>query len=430
MFKTLTQCISAIALLLSVVIQVNGKEDAQLVADWNLAILDVAEEQDGFLTLKGVRAAAMAHLAMHDAINAVKPHYRAYQFTADNTRADLIAAAVYSAYRIANDQYPDKQNRWDEIVRKWLKDQTNPEFEAGKQLGINAANRILQYRQHDNWDGDAEYSWHPMGPGVYAEFNQHSGTPQGFVFGAGWAEARPFTLTSNDQFRAPPPPAIKSREYLTAFNEVKNVGKHNSETRSDDQTHLAMWWKDFAENSHNRLARQLTQQHKLNLHQAARLFALLNTSIFDAYINVFENKFHYNHWRPYTAIRWAEHDGNPSTQADPSWTNTHNHTYAFPSYPSAHGTACAAAMTVLAETFGNDVKFVMETAEVDKAGPFSGKINMNPVSRSFNGFDDAAMECGLSRIYLGIHFRYDSIEGVKLGKRIGDYVVNSILQVK
>ena len=71
-------------------------------------------------------------------------------------------------------------------------------------------------------------------------------------------------------------------------------------------------------------------------------------SIFDAYVDVFDNKFHYNHWRPYTAIRWAANDGNPDTEPDPEWTNTHRHTYAFPSYPSAHGTACAAAMTVLA----------------------------------------------------------------------------------
>ena len=79
----------------------------------------------------------------------------------------------------------------------------------------------------------------------------------------------------------------------------------------------------------------------------------------DAYIGVFDSKFFYNHWRPYTAIRWADHDGNPRTRAEPDWNNTHRHTYAFPSYPSAHGTACAAAMTVFADTFGDDRWFRM-----------------------------------------------------------------------
>ena len=114
------------------------------------------------------------------------------------------------------------------------------------------------------------------------------------------------------------------------------------------------------------------------------MFALLNMSIYDAYISSFHNKFHYNHWRPYTAIRWAANDGNADTATDPNWTNTHQHTYAFPSYPSAHGTACAAGMTALADTFGDDYPFTMHTPEVDIAGPFSGKMLMDPPTRSFS----------------------------------------------
>ena len=186
-----------------------------------------------------------------------------------------------------------------------------------------------------------------------------------------------------------------------------------------------MWWKDFAENSHNRLARSLVTDEQTDLWESARLFALLNVSIMDAYISVFDNKFFYNHWRPYTAIHWAEHDGNPATAAEPDWNNTHRHTYAFPSYPSAHGTACAAAMTVFADTFGDDRYFRMSTPQVAAAGPMSEKISMKPPTRSFDSFSGAARECALSRVYLGIHFRYDSTEGVRLGRRIGDYVTRS-----
>ncbi|MBZ0268945.1 vanadium-dependent haloperoxidase, partial [bacterium] len=286
---------------------------------------------------------------------------------------------------------------------------------------------VLARRADDGWDSEAAYAWHPMGPGVYAEFAEHSGTPEGFVFGAGWAASRPFLLPSPDHFRSPPPPPIGSTTYTDAFREVKEVGRHDSVLRTADQSHLAMWWKEFVESSHNRLARDLTVREDPDLLDAARLFALLNMSVYDAYVNVFDNKFRYNHWRPYTAIRWAAHDGNPATEPDPEWTNLHRHTYAFPSYPSAHGCASAAAMTVLAETFGEGTAFTMRIPLVDRAGPFAGKMEMDPPTRSFRGFDEAAWECSLSRVYLGIHFRYDSVEGHALGKRIGTYGVDTFL---
>jgi hypothetical protein len=152
-------------------------------------------------------------------------------------------------------------------------------------------------------------------------------------------------------------------------------------------------------------------------------------AIYDGYVSVFDNKFHFNHWRPYTAIRWAEHDENPDTEPEIEWNNLHKHTYAFPSYPSAHGTASAAAMMVLANTLGtgDDYHFVMRTEEVDKAGPFSEKIKTDPPIREFNSFSEAAMEASMSRVYLGIHFRYDSEEGFMLGKQIGNYANENFL---
>ena len=250
---------------------------------------------------------------------------------------------------------------------------------------------------------------------------------KGFVFGAGWGEVRPFGMQRGDQFVAIAPPPIDSEAYTVAFNEVKEVGRDKSLTRTEDQTHLALWWKDFAENAQNRLSRKMVNQEQLGVMEANRLFALLNMSIFDAYVASFYNKFHYNHWRPYTAIRWAAHDGNEDTKADTAWTNTHNHTYAFPSYPSAHGTSCSAAMTALRHVLGNDFAFEMSTPEVDKAGPFSGKMVMEPATRSFTSFSEAAEECGASRVYLGIHFRYDAVEGVKLGQKVGEYITTHYL---
>ena len=401
--------------------------DAALVIEFNEALLSVAEAEDGFLTLKGVRTAAMMHIAMHDALSAINHRYAPYTDLGDEPDADPVIAAAQAAYLVAADQYPHKDAVFMALLRPLADEELSRAQELGAWLGAGSASVILEKRADDGWDTDAEYRWHPMGPGVYAEFNEHSGTPNGFVFGAGWAKAKGFALTSPDQFRSPPPPEIETAEYTEAFDEVKAVGRFQSMSRTSDQAHLALWWKDFVENSHNRLARELVIKENLDLTEATRLFALLNMSVLDAYVSSFDNKFFYNHWRPYTAIRWAANDGNPDTQAEETWTNLHRHTYAFPSYPSAHGTACAAAMSAFENVFGEDYAFTMHIPVVDIAGPFSGKIEMHPATRSFASFSDAAMECSLSRVYLGIHFRYDSTEGFALGNRVGKNVVENLL---
>lgn len=402
-----------------------------LAAAWNEHVLAVAEAEDRFLTLKGLRTAAMMHLAIHDAVNAIEGRYDTWLETPRNPDADPVAAAAQAAFEVASDQYPDRRPRFEAELERWLSEvESGPAKSSGVELGTAVASAIVSSREGDGWDSETDYEFHPMAPGVYAEFKEHSGTPEGFVFGAGWAIATPFTLENPSHFRAPPPPAIDSETYTRAFREVKEVGAFDSTSRTPDQTHLAMWWKDFVENSHNRLARQLVSEHRLDLWTATRLFALLNMSIYDAYVNVFDNKFLYNHWRPYTAIRWASNDGNPETSEDPAWNNLHRHTYAFPSYPSAHGTACAAAMTVLADTFGTERPVTMTTERIDRAGPLSEKIPILPVTRSFENFSAAAEECSASRVYLGIHFRYDSTAGTDLGGKIGSHVVDHFLGVR
>ena len=413
---TLAACLSACATALPA----DERQPADLAVAWNERILAIAETEDGFLTLKGVRTAAMMHIAMHDALASIHGHYAPYAYDKRARRADPVAAAAQAAFVVAVDEYPDQREVLAALRDRWLGD---TDFRtAGINVGEAAAREVLSEREADGWNTEAEYRLHPMAPGVYAEFPDHSGTPQGFVFGAGWAAALPFALERHDQFRSPAPPALESAEYARAYNEVKRAGRFQSPVRTIDQAHLALWWKDFAENSHNRLVRDLVRKEQLGLEEATRVFALLNIAIFDAYVSVFDNKFFYNHWRPYTAIRWTGDDGNPDTEPEDTWTNLHRHTYAFPSYPSAHGTACAAAMTVIADTFGNDYPFRMSTPKVDIAGPFSGKIEMHPPTRDFRSFDEAAMECAMSRVYLGIHFRYDSVEGNNLGRRIGNYV--------
>ena len=402
---------------------------AEPIVRWNERLLAVAEAEDGFLTLKGLRAAAMMHLAIHDALASVLGRYHPFREATPAPEAEPLAALAEAARVVATRQYPDQERAFRALRDEQLA--TVPEGrgrEAGITLGETVAASVLAARENDGWDTEARYHWRPMGPGVYAEFAEHSGTPPGFVFGAGWSKARPFALQSADQFRAPPPPSVQSGAYARAYDEVKAVGRFQTLARTPEQTHLALWWKDFAESAQNRLARDLARRERLDVEDAARLFALLNVAIFDAYVSVFDSKFHYNHWRPYTAIRWAGHDGNPDTAPDPTWDNTHRHTYAFPSYPSAHGAACAAAASVLADVYGDRHPFTMRTPLVDVAGPRSPKLRMEPPTRSFEPFSSAADECGLSRVYLGIHFRYDSAAGVELGGRVGLYVLDALLR--
>jgi hypothetical protein len=271
---------------------VDGKppQSSNLISTWNEAVLAIAEKEDGFLTLKGLRTATMMHIAIHDAIAAVDGSYSPYIYDERAVGADPVIAATQAAFTVATNQYPEHHDTLVTLRDKWLSAVADGhEKEASTVVGNESAAAILQNRIGDGWDTAAEYSWHPMGPGVYAEFYEHSGTPQGFVFGAGWGKADGFSLESASQFRAPPPPDIGSVAYTEAFNEVKQVGRFQSMSRTPDQTHLALWWKDFAENSHNRLARDLVAQENLGLVESARLFALLNMSIFDAYVSVFEN---------------------------------------------------------------------------------------------------------------------------------------------
>ncbi len=413
----------------------DGREEprrytAELAIDWNQRILTLAEAEDHLLTLKGVRTASMMHLAMHDALNAIRRRYAPYSAALPRQHdADPIAAAAQAAYEVAAEQYPQRAAELSTELNRWL-DLSEPGTprDLGIALGKSAAAAIVVARSGDGWNREGAYEFRPAAPGVYADFHEHSGTPAGFVFGAGWANVVPFTFARPDELRAPPPPAIASRRYARAYVEVKEVGRAQGAVRTPDQTHLAFWWKDFVESSHNRLARQLAASEQLDLWRATRLFALLNASVLDGYVSSFNNKYFYNHWRPFTAVRFAGDDGNPATERDPQWNNAHGHTYPFPSYPSAHGTVCAAAMTVMADTFGDDFAFTMSTPSVSKAGPLSEKIPMQPPTRSFARFSDAAEECAASRVYLGIHFRYDSVEGNRLGTRIGRHAVRKFLR--
>src|SRR5262249_27063523 len=235
-----------------------------------------------------------------------------------------------------------------------------------------------------------------------------------------WGDVTPFCISSDSAFRPPPPPALTSAEYTAAFNEVKSLGAANSTTRTAEQSEIAHFWYGAAgtftpTGYWNQIAQEGAVERGNSLVKTARLFALLNLAQADATFAIWDAKYTYNFWRPVTAIRAADTDGNPDTAADPTWT-PFLVTPAHPSYISAHSGISGASAAVLAAFFGSD------------AIPFTfSSASLPGVTRSFTSFSATAQECPDSRIYAGIHWRFDVAAGEALGYDVGNYVVSHCL---
>jgi hypothetical protein len=210
---------------------------------------------------------------------------------------------------------------------------------------------------------------------------------------------------------------LTDADYTAAFEEVKSLESLTSTIRTPEQTEIARFWAGAASNSGIAIWEQITHTvaaaHHLSLADGARLFAQVNVAAADAFIASFDAKYTYNFWRPATAIRAADTDGNPDTVPDPTWTpliTTPNH----PSYGSIHSTQSRAAAEALAALFGTDqVRFTAQSEEV---------------TRSFEKFTDAAKEAGKSRIYAGIHWSFDWAAGEAPGRKVGQYVADHDFQ--
>jgi PAP2 superfamily protein len=387
--------------------------DNEVVIAWNQKAYDVAFAEDQFLTFKGARAHAMMHIAMHDALNAIVPVFDQYAYKRLELFAHPIAAVAQAAHDVLVSQYPGELENLDAELAKWL-GQVNdgPLKSRGIALGKKTAAAILALREGDGFDFQGTYTFDPA-------IGAYQTTPpwDGFVFQPGFRFAKPFGLASAHQFRPPPPPSLESEAYSVAFNEVKEQGRIDSQARTPEQTGYAVWWMEFAEGSLNRLTRELVAREDVNLWQTARMFALLNMSLFDGYLANWDSKFFYNHWRPYTAIRAAAEDGNPGTEPDATWEPLRT-TPPFPEYASAHSTVCGASFAIMSRTLGNNLEFDMNTTTAPPDMP----------TRSFSSFSSAADECADSRVQLGWHFRYATDAGLLLGRRVAGYVASHHLE--
>src|SRR5215468_2247638 len=388
---------------------------ANPITDWDVIAYDAvkASGKIGPVTTCDV---AMAHVAMHDALNAIDQRYEPYAFDAVAPRgASPEAAVAAAAHYVLIARIPNQKAALDRALASALA--AIPDGKAkvdGVATGRAAAAAILERRADDGSDVVRPYK-----PG--ARLGVWRLTPPAFAqpIGVGFGKVKPFTMTGGEQFELPRPSYfnLSSAEYAADYNEVKSLGGADSKTRTAEQSEIARFWYEPSPGVHIRLARDLTVTRKLNLWDSARLFALLHLASADCLIAGYGAKYRYNFWRPVTAIRNGAYDGNPQTAGDPTW-NSSLETPSHPEYLSLHAILAAAWAETLARFFGTDqVGFTIKSA-----APYPG------ITRSFTSFSQAAQEAADSRVYAGVHFRSSCRDGLAIGREIGAQTFDNFLQ--
>lgn len=393
---------------------------ADAVIEWNEAALrairDTRENPP-----RASRALAITHLAIHDAVNGVLRTHRPYHVApAAPAGASIEAAVAASAHTALHALFTSPDVRQTNFLALHTAQLAaipdGPAKSDGLAWGQSVAEAILALRANDGWNVATSYA--PSGiPGRWQP------TPPAFAPALlpGWGQVTPFSMTHGAQFRPQPPPGTETVAYAFEFHLVRAYGGATSTVRSADQTEVAWFWNDGAgtvtpPGHWNRIAQEVSAARSVTLADNARLFALLNLANADAAISCWDAKFAYDLWRPLTAIREADDDANADTGPDPEWLSLIP-TPPFPEYTSGHSTFSRGSATVLAGFFGTD------------AIPFSiGSEGTPGVQRSYTGFDAAANEAGISRIFGGIHWNFANQQAQAAGFRLGHQILSHLLQ--
>lgn len=409
-FKLLSWSIST-ALLISTLAH------ADVVTDWNNAALDAIRAGSTAPPIAS-RSLAILHVSIYDAVNGITRTYEPYLVqSAVQASASREAAASAAAHYALVNLFPANASTFDALHAAILAGIPNGQQKnVGIVWGEFVANQILAARANDGWNATVPPPG-GSGPGVWVP------TPPGFLPYAlpQWGFVTPFAMNSSSQFRPPGPPPLDSAQYAEDYNEVKALGAAVGSTRTEEQSEIALFWADGAGTETppghwNSIAQTIAAARGNTLEQDARLFAWLNIAMADAAICAWDAKYTFHNWRPVTAIRNGDTDGNPATDPDTTW-NSFIVTPPFPDYISGHSTFSAAAATMLATFYGTeDLPFT------------TGSDFLPGVDRSFATPLAAAGEAADSRVYGGIHFRTASDDGLQAGVSIGEWTASHYLQ--
>jgi len=392
---------------------------ADAVLDWNAIAVNTAIK-NGQNPFAQARYAAIVQLAVFEAVNSITGDYQAYLGTITAPPgASADAAAVEAAYRVLSTYFPASAAALDAARTTSLA--SIPDGQAktdGISVGDAAANAMTALRAND---GSSPAQFKAPGPAVPGEWQATPSCPivNGVASGVAfqWQNITPFGVPSVSAFLLDPPPALTSNEYAKAYNEVMAVGSINSSERPQDRADVARYYAVSSPTQvFNQAAQQIVQQEGGSLADNARAFALINMAISDSLVASFFNKYHYNFWRPETAIHNGDVDGNPKTDPDPSYV-PFIVTPCFPSYPSNHGSAANAAAEVLRRLYG-EAGHAMTLTNAAAPG----------IVLQYTSFKQITDDISDARVYGGIHFRTDQVAGAVLGRAVGTTVYKDNLR--
>jgi len=373
---------------------------------------------------------AMVNLAMHDALNNIIPKYKTYALNARDKDANPDAAVAQAAHDVISSFFgklnPPANNTpqlVQDSIHNLLEQSLNliPDGEPktkGIVLGAAAAQAIIQNRTNDGSLSAAGTITQGTLPGEYRSTPPFTAT--GFYDSPGWGNVKTFGLLNSTQFPVPPPYDLNSAEYTADYDEIKRMGCATCtgvNGRTEDQEKIARFWVESSAFGWNKIAKAIIAEKNLNAWKTARLLALLQMSIADAYIACLKAKMIHFFWRPLTAIQLGDSDGNPDTAGDPTWQVLVAPIPPIADHPSAHAAAGGAAAELIKVFFDkDDFSFSFE----------SSSLPANP--RSYTSLSDAARENSLSRIYVGYHFRKACMDGEALGNSVGNWIAGHSLK--
>jgi len=406
-------CLLTLSLLLG-----SATARADVVLDWNEIAVNtaIANGQNPFAQ---ARYAAIVQVAVFEAVNTIKGDYQPYLGTIPaSPGASAKAAAIQAAYRVLSTYFPSSQAALDNARANSLA--SIPDGQAkddGIATGEAAALAMIALRAND---GSSPPQFKVPGPPVPGEWQATPSCPtvNGVQVGIAfqWQFVTPFGIASASDFLLDPPRTLTSNRYAQVYNEVMTVGSLNSTERPPDRADVALFYAASSPTqAFNQAARQVIQEKGHSLSENARALALINMAMNDSLVASFLNKYHYNFWRPETAIHAGDTDGNPKTNPDSGYA-PFIVTPCFPSYPSNHGSASVAAAEVLRRIYG----------EAGHAITLTNPAVPNIVLH-YTSFTQITDDVSDARVYGGIHYRSDQVAGARLGKAVGTAVYKSNL---
>ena len=387
-----------------------------VILQWNRVLMETVRTPGQHpATIMPVRSYAIMHAAMFDAVNSIDGSHTPYLIEVPGSQnASIDAAAAQAAHDVLVSLYPTRVAIFDAELAISLQGIEENRAQQGIRVGQIVAERVLSVRANDGWNVTPPAYSLPATPGNWQP------APGAAAF-THYPSVMPFGITSGLQFKPNAPPALTSAAYAADLNEVKEIGSVNSVIRTADQTKVAQLWAGVNTPTNflfvwNNVARTVSLARDLSTVEKARLFALTNMALHDALQTTFASKFVYGLWRPVTAIRRADEDGNASTTADPSWTSLITN----PPYPSYAGNNAAigtSQSTILTLFFGRDDIGFQHTWE-----------GAGGATRSYAGFSAMADEEARARVYGGIHFTFDNVAGQSVGRNVANYIFANVMR--